>query len=311
MIIGNSIIPDLVNGIIEWMGNLFTSWIDAVKNGIAAIVTFFQELPGKLAEFGSKVWSWIVDAWNAYWAFQQERFTTLVNFVREIPGKLKAGASAIWTWIKDAWNAYWAGQQQQFSALIDFVKSIPAKLKAGASAIWTWIKDAWNAYWAEQKRRFDNLVTEIKNLPTKLANAARGMWDWLKNTFKDALNWVIDRWNNFQLRVRVPDNFITRGLGLAGLGFDIDTPNIPRLAMGGVVYPQSGGTLAMIAEAGRAERVEPLDSSGLSKRDRAMIQMLSGGGSTINVYPSPGMDERELADMVSRRLAYQMRRGAV
>jgi hypothetical protein len=41
-----------------------------------------------------------------------------------------------------------------------------------------------------------------------------------------------------------------------------------------------------------------------------MIQMLSGGGPTINVYPSAGMDERELASLVSRRLAYEMRTGA-
>jgi hypothetical protein len=36
----------------------------------------------------------------------------------------------------------------------------------------------------------------------------------------------------------------------------------------------------------------------------------AGGGITIVVNPSAGMDERELADLVSRKLAQQMRRGA-
>jgi hypothetical protein len=43
-----------------------------------------------------------------------------------------------------------------------------------------------------------------------------------------------------------------------------------------------------------------------------MIQMLAGGGGggmTINVYPSPGMNESELASMVSRQIAFQLRRG--
>jgi hypothetical protein len=40
--------------------------------------------------------------------------------------------------------------------------------------------------------------------------------------------------------------------------------------------------------------------------------MLSGGsgGSTINVYPSPGMDEVELASLVNRQIAFQLRKGA-
>ena len=85
------------------------------------------------------------------------------------------------------------------------------------------------------------------------------------------------------------------------------------MALGGTVLPSPGGLLARIGEAGRAERVEPLDPDGLSKRDKAMIQLLSGGagsGVTVNVYPSAGMNERELASVVSRQLALQFRTGA-
>jgi hypothetical protein len=196
--------------------------------------------------------------------------------------------------------------------IVAWFKNLGSWFSEWGSKFWDWLKEAWDNYWKYQKERLDSFIDFFKNLPENLARIGRGMWDWLKNTFKDALNWVIDRWNNWRLDVRIPSNDFTIATRLAGKGFSIETPNIPRLAMGGVVYPRSGGTLAMIAEAGRAERVEPLDASGLSKRDRAMINMLGGGGgATINVYPSPGMNERELADMVSRRLAYQMRRGAV
>jgi hypothetical protein len=88
---------------------------------------------------------------------------------------------------------------------------------------------------------------------------------------------------------------------------------VPKLAKGGVIFPSMGGSLVNVAEAGQAERIEPLDENGLSKRDKALILALSGGGSagaTINVYPSAGMDERELANMVSRRLAFEIRKGA-
>ena len=77
--------------------------------------------------------------------------------------------------------------------------------------------------------------------------------------------------------------------------------------------PSSGGTVATIAEAGRPERIEPLDPDGLSKRDKAMINLLTKGGTagaTFNVYPSAGMDEVELAALISRQIAFQTRRGA-
>jgi hypothetical protein len=84
-------------------------------------------------------------------------------------------------------------------------------------------------------------------------------------------------------------------------------------AKGGIFPAQRGGHLIQVAEAGRAERVEPLDPNGLSNRDKALIGYLSGGGGggmTVNVYPSPGMDERDLAEKVSRTIRSQMRKGA-
>jgi hypothetical protein len=86
----------------------------------------------------------------------------------------------------------------------------------------------------------------------------------------------------------------------------------PRLATGGVVMPRPGGTLATVAEAGRPERIEPLNPNGLSRRDIALIEKMSGGagnGLTINVHGTPKMDVNELADVVGRKIAFQLGRG--
>jgi hypothetical protein len=139
------------------------------------------------------------------------------------------------------------------------------------------------------------------------------IWGFLSDGFKETVNKMIKWWNDFTLTLSVPSNVLTRAIGIAGRGFTIETPNIKPLALGGIVPATSGGMLAMIGEAGRPERVEPLDPDGLSKRDKAMIEFLSGGaagGINITVNPSAGMDERELANLVSRQLAFQMRKGA-
>jgi len=104
---------------------------------------------------------------------------------------------------------------------------------------------------------------------------------------------------------------VDRKLGITkAVGTQTRANGTPKLADGATVYPSSGGTMVTVAEAGRPERIEPLDPNGLSKRDMALIQQLSGGGATINVYPSAGMDERELSELVSRRIAFEVRKGS-
>lgn len=151
---------------------------------------------------------------------------------------------------------------------------------------------------------FSNPLEAVKNLFIGIVN-------FLISKFEQMLNFVIDGINTF----------INGGIGLLNKipGIDIplnvvprvNLPRVPNLAEGGVIYPSSGGTIARIAEAGRPERVEPLDPDGLSARDKAMIRQLSGNGMNINVYPSAGMDERELAEKVSRRIAFEIRRGSI
>jgi hypothetical protein len=156
----------------------------------------------------------------------------------------------------------------------------------------------------------------IKGIPGKIKDMLVGAWngllDDLKNVWTNIKNW----WNTN----------VAKTLTFGGQDIPLPPPfpgsvtlprfsiKIPSFAAGGIVPATRGGMMALIGEGGKDERIEPLDPNGLSRRDKALIDYLSGGtgrGTTINVYPSPGMDERELAQKVSRELAYMMRRGSV
>jgi hypothetical protein len=79
-------------------------------------------------------------------------------------------------------------------------------------------------------RHWDGIVSFVKALPGRLAGAGKGMWSWIANGFRDTLNWVITRWNNFHIGMG--------GVKIAGHtvvpGFDLKTPDIPMLAEGGI-----------------------------------------------------------------------------
>jgi hypothetical protein len=166
----------------------------------------------------------------------------------------------------------------------------------------------------EMAENFKKSFKQVQDFAKGVVNGILGSLETFINGIINGINWLIDQIN--KVKFKVPD--WVPAIGGKELGFNLGklaTVKLPRLAEGGTVFPSAGGTIAQIAEAGRPERVEPLDPSGLSRRDRAMIEMLSGGGSggskiTVNVYPSAGMDERDLAEKVSRQLQLMMRRGA-
>ena len=158
------------------------------------------------------------------------------------------------------------------------------------------------------KNLFQGLFNGIKLIFSGVKDIFVGAFNGVVSVIKGILNSLINVYNNTlgKLKIKLPSF-----LGGASLGF----PTIPNLAKGGIVQPLPGGTIARVAEAGRPERIEPLDAQGLSARDRAIIQQLSNNnnnGSQINmtINAAPGMDERELAAIVSRQLNYEMRRGA-
>ena len=85
--------------------------------------------------------------------------------------------------------------------------------------------------WVVEK--FTAVVDFVKTLPQKISDGTRGMWDGIKDAFRDALNWLIQKWNDFSLGFDFTIPVINKHIS-----FSIDTPNMPLFADGG---PVTGG----------------------------------------------------------------------
>jgi len=162
---------------------------------------------------------------------------------------------------------------------------------------------------------FGDVFQGMLDFGKKIVNDLIGIFEGMINFVIDGFNRMIDFINS--LKIEVPDWVPLIGGQTLSLNIPrIGRVSIPRLAEGGVVPARPGGTLAQIGEAGRPERVEPLDANGMSKRDQFIVDLIKSQqgeqkGINITVNPSPGMDEQALAQAVSRQLAFEMRRGSV
>jgi hypothetical protein len=267
-------------------------------------------LPGKVVELAGKVWNFLKDAAVNAWNLLVTWFTTAWDFYRALPGKVLGFAGKVWDFLKDAAVKAWGLLVSWFTTVWNFYRDLPGKVLGFAGKVWTFLFDAAKTAWTNVTGFFTNTVPNfLKSLPAKFAAGLSGLWNALGSGLQAAWAAAKAWWNN-----NVASKKLTIG-GFNVLGVQIPKIELgfPRLAKGGVVPATNGGMMALIGEAGKAERVEPLDADGLSKRDKAMIDFMSGGsrgGTTINVYPSAGMDERQLAELVSRKLAQTMRKGA-
>lgn len=294
-------ITGLLGGLFTNIGNWFTN----------TLFPFLIGIPGRLISAAAGFWNWIVDLFRPLLTNIGNWFTnTLLPFLLNIPRNYINAVAGFWGWIIDLLGRAFTAIGDYFTrTVLPFIAGLPRRFAEGARAVWDFLSRGVGTAWTAVTNFFTRDIPNfLRGLPRRFTDAAGNIFGFLRSGLESAWNSARSWWNQ---------NISGRGFTLGGFKignfqvpkFDI---RIPQLAQGGIVPATQGGVLAQLAEAGKAERVEPLDPDGLSKRDKAMIDYLSGGvgkGVTVNVYPSAGMDERELASLVSRQLAYQMRRG--
>jgi phage-related protein len=196
-------------------------------------------------------WNTIKNAMKAAWDWIHKNvLTPLANFfTKTIP----SAATTVWHAIRDAWNSVKGAMQTAYSAVkrnvLDpivhfFTRDIPS---AGGK-----------------------VVTFFSGLPGKITRATKGMWDGIKNTFRSAINGLIDIWNNFHLTMPA-----VKVLGHTIIpGFTIKTPDLKHLATGGI----TGGGLAMVGENG--PELVRLPSGSSVMNNGATQRAMAGGGAT-------------------------------
>ena len=142
--------------------------------------------------------------------------------------------------------------------------------------------------WKSIENVIYRMVNKIIGTINSIGDAISGFLDPFVNGFKNAINTVIGFWNG--LGVHIPQIVLFEGFGRKDTfgPIDIELPDIPLLAEGGIVTKP---TLAMIGEAG-AEAVVPLDKG-------------FGKGNTYNINVNataadPAEVGRKIVDAIKR-----------
>lgn len=184
------------------------------------------------------------------------------------------------------------------SNIIDAVKNIISALKGVVLFIAGVFTGDWKKAWQGVKKIFKGVWDALVDIAKTPINLIIGLINGLTGAVEGALNWIIDGIN--ELSFTTPD-WLPGDLGGQTFGFDlsqIDIPEIPKLAQGAVIPPNSE-FLAVLGDQKRGTNIEaPLDTI-----TQAVLQALvsyggAGGNQKISVIIPLTLNGRTITQIV-------------
>lgn len=231
--------------------------VAGIIGGLAVTVWAVQ---GAMAAWNAVqlIWTGITKgAAAAQWLWNAAMAANPVGLVVLAVVALIAGIVLLWQ-NSEAFRNFFISMWEGISA---FFVGLFEKWWALFSGFWGAVFDGVAAGWRWVVDKVSGFVSFVGSLPGKIRDKARGMFDGIKNAFKSAINWIIQRWNNFSLRIppiSVP------GIGQVWGGMTLSLPPLPMLAKGGTALTAGA---AIVGERGpellhmpRGATVQPLAS---------------------------------------------------
>lgn len=218
ILVGHSIIPDMIKDIIKWIASLPGKAWDALK------------------DLGTKIKKRATEAWDDFSSASKDKWNRIIAWVKALPGNAYDNFKAIRDKLKslgtDAWQWLWSAAKDKWNSIVGWVKGLPTNAYNNIKAIKDKLaqvgRDAFNALKTEASKIVDGkngFITWVKGIPGKIARALGGVGGAVANAVKNSWNGAAD-WLNRNAIGNV--NKVTSKFGFS-LG------NLPRFAGGGVI----------------------------------------------------------------------------
>lgn len=333
---------DAITAVVYNAGQVLYGIINSIGSGIADLTRaawqlFYDIIWSKVEAVGAVVeqtiqdfGNWIKAKWDEFLNFTSATWDLIKNAVIDRVEQFVSWVGGLLSTFKDICA-------QRFQEVLDKASEIWDALKNAvidaAEGLYNGVVNKLKEFGTIVAQRFteakDGAVRVWNELKDAVVGAAIDIYNGVAGWIADAVKAVQTAWDTIQGIVDKINNAISGaaaavanapaapsvgagqatfgGTGLLAAPAQVLLQNMFAVAMarGGIINPTPGGTLAVIGEAGRRERVEPLDSSGLSMRDRAMIEAIVGatvGGSSDGRVINLHVGNELLTTIVDRQI---------
>jgi len=318
-----TLVPGIVTSVGTLITTLFPQVVAIAKTHLSGIITWFSELPGKISGFIGNAFGFLGTKAQEAVDWVKNKLLgakdSLISIITFLPKKYLQAGAAVFNFLKDKLTEAYDWVKNKLTgekgSLLSYIKEFPGNLARGGAKIFSWIgdkiTDAYNFVKDKLVGDKNSILSFFKTLPKKIGDVSKNIFAGLYNSFANTINGMIGWWNQLELKIG--------GFKFKTWFGDIDIPEIKLgtpdinwrvplipLAEGGIVRPTTSGTAALLGEAGKAERVTPLNAQGMSPSEVRMLQMMKDmqkqgsrpWGGTVQVF----IGNRDITDIVDLRV---------
>lgn len=214
VLVGHSIVPDMINAIVDWFLSLPKKIFSFVANFVLGIINFFLDLASKVLNAMLTLWDNLMGALGTFVQMFRDGWSAIWNWVRDF-------AIGLWNWVRDRWNDFVEGVKLILNLWVDAIRLIWdtfwSWIRDFAVGLWNWVRDRWNDFvegvkliltvWIDTiKLLWNNFWSGIRDTAVAIWDFVRGKWDDFTNLIRTVLESTRDRvvqiWNDFWTNVR-------------------------------------------------------------------------------------------------------------
>ncbi|WIC88890.1 tape measure protein [Rhodococcus phage Shagrat] len=197
VLVGHSIVPDLLNAIWDWFMWLPRKIIGIVEGFVNGVVNFFKWLWDQVTEKFNAFWNWYSGMWSSAW-----------NWARDF-------VAGIWDWLVGKWNGFWDSVGQRWTAFRDWLSGL-------WNTFWTWVRDHVSGIWDSIVGKFEAIKTKIGEIVQGMVDKVRDIWNTVTGIFQKPVDAVKGIWNGVA--------------GVFGLPKFAEGGEVGKYATGGAVF---------------------------------------------------------------------------
>jgi len=290
-LVGNSIIPDMVNEIIEWFVNLFSSLIEIVTNIVDGVIAFFTTLYERAVQIFEAFSQFIVDVWN----YIKQTFSNVLAF-------LLALVTGDFEGMKNAMQNQMQNAQQLLSNIWSLIKTLigqkASEILSDVTSKFIEIKNNIQNKIGEAKdgaiRRFSEMKSNVTSKASEIVGNVKTKFNEAKDAIiepitiaKNKVGEIVDDIKSFfsNMKLKIPKIELPKmpKFSLSGK-FSLKPPSVPKIgvnwnAQGGIfkkptIFNTANAGLQGVGEAG-AEAIIPLKSNVLGLIGDAIAKNMS------------------------------------
>lgn len=193
ILVGHSIVPDMINAIVDWFLSLPKKIFNMVRDFVMGIINFFIDLATKVIDAVRTMWNNVMTSLQTFVQMFRDAWSAVWNWVRDF-------AVGLWNWVKDRWNDFVTGIRAMYDMFVD-------GLRAAWEGFWNWIRDFAVGLWNFVKDRWNDFVEGVKAILNVWVDAVKLIWGNFWGAIRDAAQAIWDfiktKWNEFCEGIRI------------------------------------------------------------------------------------------------------------